>query len=159
MDRLEALADALMKLNGWSDPSSQAYRNRNPLLLRAFSLSRAQAQDENGVRVFTSLLGGYRAALNDLYHKASGRSRAKLGPDDPLEDLLRLYGSEHADARRKAALFLQRALGDDTVHVRTPLGWFLANGECAAAAERSRAGELHSSAIPRREEAWRNSNG
>jgi hypothetical protein len=128
MERLEALADAIMKLNGWSDPSSQAFQNRNPLLLRAYSLSRAQAQDEKGVRIFPSLLGGYRAALNDLFEKCDGeygqgRSRSKLDRTSSLQDLLRVHHLHLAE--RKAVLFLQAALRDDSVHGRTPLAWFL----------------------------------
>lgn len=132
MDRLEALADAIMKLNGWSDPSSQAYRNRNPLLLRAFSLSRAQAADARGVRIFDSLLGGYRAALNDLFEKCDGeygkgRSRSKLDRTSSLGDLLRVHQLHLAE--RKVVLFLQAALQDDVaIHGRMPIGWFLEAG-------------------------------
>lgn len=127
MDRLEALADALMHLNGWSDPTSQAYQDRNPLLLRAYSLSRMQAQDAKGVRVFTSLLGGYRAGLNDLYEKCGGRSRAKLDCGAPLGHLLGLYGLQHPLAVKQAVRFLRCALPaeEDALHLLTPIGWFL----------------------------------
>lgn len=125
MDRLEALADALMKLNGWDDPTSQAYQDRNPLLLRAYSLSRAQAQDRNGVRVFTSFLGGYRAGLNDLYEKCGGRSRAKLSTDTPLRHLLGVYGAGHPLAVRRVVLFMRAALRDVGVHDELSLRWFL----------------------------------
>lgn len=127
MDRLEALADALMKLNGWDDPTSQAYQNRNPLLLKAYSLSRAQMQDERGVRIFTSFLGGYRAGLNDLFEKCGGRSRSKLATGAPLANLLGVMGAGHPIAQRRVTLFLRAALGlqDNDVHAGTPLGWFL----------------------------------
>jgi hypothetical protein len=127
LDKLEALADAIMKLNGWDDPTSQAYQDRNPLLLKAYSLSRAQAQDERGVRVFTSLLGGYRAALNDLFEKCGGRSRAKLMVDAPLRNLLGTYGLTHPIAHRRVTLFLRAALHleENVMHAGTPLGWFL----------------------------------
>ena len=115
-----------MMLNGWDVPESQAYRNRNPLLLRAFSLSRAVDQDDRGVRIFTSLLGGYRAALNDLYEKCDGGSRCKLGKDAPLKDLLGVYGLKHPQVHRKVVLFLRRATGDEAITERTPLEWFLA---------------------------------
>ncbi|HEV1286547.1 MAG TPA: hypothetical protein VNU44_14595 [Bryobacteraceae bacterium] len=143
MDRLEALADAVMQLNGWADPTSQAYQDRNPLLLRAYSLTRAQAQDERGVRVFTSLLGGYRAALNDLFEKCGGQSRAKLAQEAPLKHLLAVLGAGHPVAERRVLLFLRAALHLDErdVYAGTPLGWFLqtnadetaARGACAAA--------------------------
>lgn len=129
MDRLEALADALMKLNGWTDPTSQAYRNRNPLLLKAYSLSRVQEQDARGVRIFGSLLGGYRAGLHDLYEKCGGRSRAKLATDAPLRNLLGVYGAGHPVAERHVLVFLRAALqldlATDDLHAGTPLGWFL----------------------------------
>lgn len=139
IDRLEALADALMKLNGWDDPSSQAYRNRNPLLLKAYSLSRAQMQDERGVRIFTSLLGGYRAGLNDLFEKCGGRSRSKLAKDTPLRNLLGVMGAGNSVAERHVLSFLRRALPaeKDAIYAGTPLGWFLqtsvesASGQCA----------------------------
>lgn len=134
MDRLEALADAIMKLNGWADPTSQAYQDRNPLLLRAYSLSRAQAQDAQGIRVFTSLLGGYRAGLNDLFEKCGGGSRAKIDGDAPLQHLLGLYGVGHPLARKQAVLFLRRALPDaaEAVHALTPIGWFLQSSAVAS---------------------------
>lgn len=127
MDRLEALADALMKLNGWSDPLGQSYRARNPLLLRAYSLSRAQQQDAHGVRIFNSLPGGYRAGVNDLYEKCDGRSRAKLDRAAPLKSLLGLYGAKHPVAEKQVLNFLRAALDEPNLWPDTPLHWFLAD--------------------------------
>ena len=158
LTRLEALADAIGKLNGMDDPESRAYRLRNPLLLRAYSLSRAQAQDAEGYREFDSLLSGYRAGLCDLEQKCTGRNRAKLKASDPLEALLGalghgLNGTEYSLTRAAAAaeatrdlderakrgnpaavrnvvLFLRRALddGDERICGRTPLSYFTSGG-------------------------------
>lgn len=127
MDRLEALADALMKLNGWADPASQSYRNRNPLLLRAYSLTRRQEQDEQGVRVFASLPAGYYAGLNDLFEKCGGRSRAKLLRGQPLKNLLAVYGAGHPVVRRRVICFLRAAIPEAAGEIgdSTPLDWFL----------------------------------
>ena len=153
LTRLEALADAIGKLNGMDDPESRAYRLRNPLLLRAYSLSRAQAQDAEGHREFDSLISGYRAGLCDLQQKCAGCNRAKLKGSDPLEALLGALGhglngveyqvgnaphdlGEKAKrgnpaAVRNVVLFLRRALddADERICGRTPLGYFLGKQE------------------------------
>jgi hypothetical protein len=129
VSRLEALVDAIGKLNGMDDPESRAYQLRNPLLLKALSLTRLQAQDEGGVRQFESLLGGYRAGLNDLHLKCAGLSRAKLNGKNSLEDLLGSLDIQHAIAVKRVVGFVQRAVKDGIteheVWAGTRLQWFL----------------------------------
>lgn len=127
IDRIEALADAIADLNGWGDPCSQAYQLRNPLLLRAFSLSRMQKQDEEGYRVFQSGVDGYKAGRHDLALKVSGVSRSGLGVDSTLRDLLASYKLQHVIAVKRCVQFLERALAcsDGSIHDRMQIGWFL----------------------------------
>lgn len=127
-DRLEALADAIAYYHDWSDPGSRAYQLRNPLLLRAFSLSRLQPQDSDGYRQFGSALAGYRAGLYDLQVKISGRSRARL--DEPtLRGLLKVYELGHAVAVKRVEGFLQKALCQEwPIDGSQPLPWFLEGG-------------------------------
>ena len=89
MIRIEALADALAKLNGYGDPSSLAYKLRNPGLLRSFSIK--HAADPDGYRIFDRFVNGYQALCNDLSVKASGHSRSQVKEDSVLADLLICY--------------------------------------------------------------------
>lgn len=125
--RLHALCDAFAKLNGALDPQSDAYKLRNPLMLKAFLPK--HEKDEKGRRVFRSFTSGYDNGINDLKIKCEGRSFFKLGPnaigpDSSLADLVCLYGNPRT-AARTVKNFLQVALGDDTIAESTPLRWFL----------------------------------
>lgn len=122
MKRIEALADALAGMNGTFDPLSDAYKLRNPLLLKAFAPK--HARDEKGRRVFSSLVAGYENGLLDLRIKCSGSSRANLGPQSPLVDLITTYGNP-VSATRYVVNFLRHALGDDGIPQGVNLGWFL----------------------------------
>jgi hypothetical protein len=126
MKRLEALADALAKMNGALDPQFDAYQLRNPGLLRAFSPK--HARDEKGRRIFSSLVAGYENLLLDLRIKCSGQSRAKLTPESPLVDLITTYGNPVA-ATRYVVNFLRHALKDATLREDVKLGWFLEEEE------------------------------
>ena len=124
--RIEALADSLAKLNGALDPMSEAYHSRNPGMLLAFSPK--HARNSNGRRVFTSYAGGYENLLLDLAIKAKGQSRAKLGPDSPLVDLLHTYGHS-TSTLRYIVKFLRHALQDENLPQTINLGWFLEGEE------------------------------
>jgi hypothetical protein len=76
VDKVEALVDAIARLNNSHDPESIAYRLRNPLLLRSFSKPGKHEVDETGRRVFGSYLNGYKAAVYDVKMKLSGSSHA-----------------------------------------------------------------------------------
>ena len=86
MNPIEALADGIMHHEGWT-PGSHSNRNRNPGNLRPFNPS--QAEDASGFRVFTSLVDGYQALLNDLYAKFKGSHG--LSAQSTLLDLLSVY--------------------------------------------------------------------
>ena len=120
--RVHALVDAFARLNNYHDPKSEAYRLRNPLLLRAFSPK--HQRDEEGRRVFTSFTSGYDNALLDVRIKCSGKSHSKLTPSSTLTDLVCVYGNP-ASAVRSVKNFLRAALGDENILESQPLGWFL----------------------------------
>jgi hypothetical protein len=127
--RLEALADAFMKMYGAGDPTSEAYQLRNPLLLRAFNPK--HDRDPKGRRIFKTFVAGYENSLLDLRIKCSGKSRAHLTPESPLVDLLHLYGNP-TTALKSLIRFLRHALSDDTIREDIQLGWFLEIGEPVA---------------------------
>jgi hypothetical protein len=122
MTRIECLADAFSRLNGYHDPFSIAYKNRNPGLLKAFSLK--HTKDENGFRVFNSFSSGYDNLCQDLLIKCSGASHSRLKTTDTLKDLVKFFGNDAA-ATRGVKNFLRHALHDDTILESQPLGWFI----------------------------------
>src|ERR1051325_9975485 len=83
---LEALADAFMHHEGWY-PGSRSNRNRNPGNLRPFRAD--QPHDSQGYRIFSSLIQGYQALLEDLQAKLNGSHGLK--PDSTLLNLLNVY--------------------------------------------------------------------
>lgn len=127
MNKIEALVDAIANLHGFPhNPESDAYRLRNPLLIRSFAKPGKHEMDEQGRRVFPSLLGGYKSAIFDVELKLRGQSRAGLKPDDKLENLLRVYGISQLGGMSNVVSFLRRALKDQNISKETPLSYFLA---------------------------------
>jgi hypothetical protein len=124
LTRLEALADAISYYNQAHEPTSPAYRNRNPGNLRAFSLR--HVHDEDGHRIFNSILDGYQALLYDIKIKASGNSHSKLKKLDPtLNDLMRTYGHSGVKVGDYIAKRIRKALGDETITGDTLLSFFM----------------------------------
>jgi hypothetical protein len=120
--RVEALAGAFAKLHGAFDPLSEAYKTRNPGMLKAFSPK--HEKNENGYRVFNSFASGFDNLLLDLLIKCSGGSHARLKPDDTLINLVLCYG-EPKTAAIYIKKFLRKALSDENIMERTPLSWFM----------------------------------
>jgi hypothetical protein len=78
---LEAVADAIMKFEGWQ-PGTKSYRNRNP----------GNLEDGLGnYKVFSSFVEGYSALLSDLEDKFLGHTRTGLGPDSTILQLMMKY--------------------------------------------------------------------
>ena len=115
---LEALADALTHYSGFLEPGSPLYKARNPIGLRP--IKPEHPRDENGYRVFRSLLDGLQAAHFDLDVKLSGR----LSPDSTLQDLAAAYGRKATEAQAWAR-FLRQALADETITHRTAIRRFI----------------------------------
>jgi hypothetical protein len=125
VNRVEAIVDVLGKLNGMSNPESEAYALRNPLLIRSFARPGKHETDEQGRRVFSSLLSGYKAALFDATLKIEGKSRAGLKPTDTLTNLLGVYGIKEIVGINSVVQFLRRALKDSNIDKTTPLSYFM----------------------------------
>jgi len=97
INSLEALADCIMRFEGWSGPGSTvggvkgttSWRNRNPGNLRDTVL--AHTMDEKGYCVFNNLSNGWQALLIDLTAKCNGTSSHKLTPQSTLHDLFSIY--------------------------------------------------------------------
>lgn len=131
INRIEALVDAIGKLNGAFDPGdannpNPAYVLRNPLLIRSFASKAGKHEcDEQGHRIFHSLISGYKAAEFDLKVKISGNSRAGLKPDHCLWNLLGVYGITEPGGISAVVSFLRRALKEPQLSRDTPLRFFL----------------------------------
>ena len=105
MIRLEALVLAIGKMNGaWDDPDSRAFKLRNPLLLKTYRPEKKA--DSEHYRVFSSVMGGFKAGIADLQAKMSGQNH-RLSSENTLRDALALFGYSHDLTTRKIVLFLQ----------------------------------------------------
>lgn len=132
--KIEALADCIAFLNDAHNPESLAYQLRNPGLCRAYSFKQLGSVDENGYRIFTSLIGGYRFLVQDLTWKTSGQTRAKgetgkLKPASPLTDLLRSFRMTSIEFVMQAVSFLNTALKTEEISATTELKYFLEDGQ------------------------------
>jgi hypothetical protein len=125
VNRVEALVDAIGKIKGVGDPTSDAYKLRNPLLIKSFAKPGKHETDAEGRRVFTSWLSGFKASLFDAELKLSGNSRAGLKPTDTLTNILGVYGVKELGGIKAVVLFLRKALDDETISKETPLTYFL----------------------------------
>lgn len=122
MNKLEALADAISACTGYTDPASEEYQCRNPLALKA--LSPKHEKTDSGLRVFKCFESGHKAALYDLKVKCAGDSKAKLSKDPLLKELLRCYSMPNQMVDY-VAVFLKKALQDETITGETPLHYFI----------------------------------
>lgn len=101
---LEAIADAIMRREGWS-PGTRSYRNRNPGNLR--TSGKDQPCDFEGFRVFPSFTAGYNALLADLRAKVSGHNAHGLTANSTLLELFAVYspvGDGNNDVEYAAAV-------------------------------------------------------
>ena len=119
-NKLEALADAISYINLAHEPESPAAQNRNPGMLKAFSLN--HIRDAGGHRVFNSVLDGYQALLYDLRIKISGKSHARLPENATIMDLLHVYGHS-IETARSVAKRVRKAL-NEPITADTPLSFF-----------------------------------
>ena len=124
ISKIEALLDAIGKLNGCFDPEQEAYRLRNPLLIKSFARPGKHQIDEKGRRIFSSFLNGYKACLFDLELKVSGRSRARVDVNSTLEQLLACYEIRTKMAIDHVISFVRRALNDQSISAATPVSFF-----------------------------------
>jgi hypothetical protein len=129
--KIEALADTIGFLNDAHNPESRAFQLRNPGMCRAYSFRQLNSSTDDNVRIFTSLIGGYRFLIQDLTWKVSGQTRAKgehgkLKPTSTLTDLLRSFKLSDIGNLMQAVDFLNRALQpDEPITAETKLQFFL----------------------------------
>lgn len=126
VSKIEAIVDAIGRLNGIHNPESQAYDLRNPMLLVSFARPGRHDVNDDGLRVFSSLLAGYKAGTYDVLLKIKGLSRAGLKPADTLDNLLGCYKIHEKMAKDNVLSFIKRALRDSSLTLKTPLSYFLA---------------------------------
>jgi len=102
INSVEALADCIMRFEGWRSPSvgslshireegSRSWRNRNPGNLRPSNSTIKQNVDDANYRVFSSLADGWDELLNDIEVKLAGESTHKLTPENTLHDFFNIY--------------------------------------------------------------------
>jgi len=125
VNKLEALVFAVGSVKGMFSPDSLAFQLNNPMMVQSFSRPGRNEITEDGVRVFSSFLAGFRANLFDADLKARGASRAGIKKDDLLENLLRVYGITELGGQQTVLKFLKRALKTQDIKLTTPLTWFL----------------------------------
>jgi hypothetical protein len=127
VQRMENLVLAIGRMNGaFDDPETRAFKLRNPLLLKTY---RPEKQcDSDHYRVFSSLMGGFKAGLADLQAKCSGKSN-RLTLENSLKDAFAVYGFSNEGTVRKLILFLRRALSDENISANTPLSWLMESTE------------------------------
>jgi hypothetical protein len=123
VQRMENLVLAIGRMNGaFDDPETRAFKLRNPLLLKTY---RPEKQcDSEHYRVFSSLMGGFKAGLADVQAKCSGKSN-RLTLENTLKDAFAVYGFSNEGTVRKLVLFLRRALNDETISANTQLSWLM----------------------------------
>jgi hypothetical protein len=115
MDPIEALADAIMRREGWS-AGSRSERNRNPGNLRDSPY--ANGHDADGYATFAGMVEGYTGLCADLRRKFSGRNTHGLNGDSTLLQLFEVYApADDNNAPLLYAVFVGRwlttALGQD----------------------------------------------
>lgn len=124
--RLEAIAEAIIETSGYRVPDGPLYAARNPGGLPAFSPS--HARNEQGQRVFSSVLDGIQALMFDIEVKMAGKSRARLQPTNTFADFASAFG-QPATAAQAWAKFVRRALQDDAITHKTALSYFLGESQ------------------------------
>jgi len=119
--KLEALAEAIAQTSGYQIPDHPLHLARNPGGLPA--VLAAHKRNEQGARVFRSVLDGMQALLFDIETKLSGKSRAKLQPTSTLSDFAVAFG-QPTTAATAWSKFIRRALADETVGPKTQIQFF-----------------------------------
>jgi hypothetical protein len=119
MKRLEALADALANLNDYANPESEAYRLRNPGLLRAKTLEHLGNATDDCYRIFSCHQAGYKSLIDTLRKQCERYGRSTVS------ETLAFYGHGNEFAIAGAIDFVRRSLDDRSVGALTELSFFL----------------------------------
>jgi hypothetical protein len=133
--KIEALALGIAALNDFGNPDSKAFQLMNPGLSRAYSFKTLANTDKDGLRIFSSVIGGLRFLVQDLTWKIDGSSRAKsldgskIKPTHKLADLLHTFKLNSDEHLFTLLDFLSRALKTDEISFETQLSYFLQKEE------------------------------
>ena len=123
MLKIEAFVLSVGKYNGaWDDPDAKAFKLCNPLLLKTYRPEKKC--DSEHYRIFSSVMGGFKAGIADVQAKCSGKNN-RLNAENTLKDLFSIYGFSNESTTRKLVLFLRRSLSDESISLATPIGWLL----------------------------------
>ena len=125
--KIETLVDAISFAMKAHNADSLAYELRNPLLLKSFSRPGRHEINEDGIRVFDSHIGGYKAAYWDIEKKLSGESNSGLLISDKLKNLLNVLKIFKEEDINSVVHFLRKALKDPSINLLTPLSYFKEN--------------------------------
>lgn len=120
--KLEALAEAIVKVSGYLNPESSIHYGRNPGGLPAFFPS--HKRDADGLRVFNSMLDGLQALLFDIELKVTGKSKHRLRPNSTLIDLANAYEKPITSAAVWAK-FMKHALRNEHINDKLQMSFFL----------------------------------
>lgn len=124
LNKYEAIVDAIAYTLKAYQADSLAYTLRNPILLKSYAKPGKHEINEDGIRIFDSLLGGYKAAVWDIELKVSGTSNAGLLATDKLRNLLGVLGIKQEPEILSVCYFLRKALGNPDINPLTPLSYF-----------------------------------
>jgi hypothetical protein len=119
--KLEALCEAVISYSGYREPNSPVYQARNPGNLKAFKPD--QPQDEEGRRIYSSVIDGMQSLLWDMQLKLSGQSVARLTPESTLTDLVKAYHLPDLTSQAWAR-FLRAALQTQEINSKTTISFF-----------------------------------
>lgn len=127
MKRIDSLADSIALLNEYHDPESEAYRLRNPGMIRNYrtfgmtsdEVFESEQREAERVRTFTCHQAGYKA-LTDLLGKHCDRRTEKT-----VQKLFSHFGHGNESSVKKGVGFMRLALDDDTIHANTKLRYFV----------------------------------
>ena len=123
VNKIEALVDSISFLHKAYSPDSEAYKLRNPIMLKNYAPPGKHKVDEAGFRVFDSLLGGYKSGVYDVTIKLKGESNSGIKTTDALRNLLAVYAINKEDEINIIVFFLRKAVSKDITPL-TPLSYF-----------------------------------
>ena len=123
INRIEAVVDSIAFLHRAHQPDSEAYKLRNPIMLKNYAPPGKHKVNESGYRVFDSYLGGYKSAVYDVTIKLKGESNSGIKTTDTLRNLLAVYGINREEDITTVVFFLRKAVSKD-VQPLTPLSYF-----------------------------------
>jgi hypothetical protein len=123
VQKTENLLFSIAYVHDYSNPQSEAFRLKNPLMLKSYSKAGKHSVNEQGIREFESHQGGIRAAAYDILLKISGNSNTGLKPSDTLKNLLKVYGISQEQSQMEVVFFLRKCVNKD-IDLATTLSYF-----------------------------------